>query len=126
MKFRDTVRPLLLAPLAGVGFIVFMELTRLRTNALIMGLVSAPFCYAAELLFVVPVMWLWPASRRPGFLTAAIWGALTALAASAFVMPSLRELGRPVVFFGFGFAGALSGLLYAQLVRHSSRMKHSN
>jgi hypothetical protein len=44
----------------------------------IMLLIAAPFAYAAEILFVMPPLWLWPTSRRPSFAMGAVWGALAA------------------------------------------------
>jgi hypothetical protein len=37
-----------------------------------LALAIAPFCYATELIFVVPVMLVWPHARRPALLVAVL------------------------------------------------------
>src|SRR5215510_7243221 len=80
LPFRDTIRPLVIAPAAALtvlgGYMVFVK--HVGPYLFVMLLIAAPFVYAAEILFVMPLLWLWPASRRPSFAVGALWGALAA------------------------------------------------
>jgi hypothetical protein len=91
----------------------------------ILAAIVAAFCYAAEAVLVLPIMLVWPVTRRPSLLVAAAWGAVAACLASAVVTPRptfgwwvwLHEYLRPGVLLGYGLAGAIAGLSYAYLVK---------
>ena len=119
-RFRETVRPLLLAPLASAAVLTCWELPRQGLDAIFAGIVAAPFCYAAEVLLVVPILLLWPPSRSPSLFVAAIWGAAVAWCAAAVTAPGLHEMARPIVVAGFGTSGVASGVAYALLARRRS------
>ena len=119
IRLRDTVIPLLLAPLAGATVIACWEYPRQGRFAILAGLATAPVCYVAQALLVFPVLCLWPQSRSPSLLVGAVWGALVAWCAGALLVPGIRDL-RPVVFAGVGSAGVASGIVYALLVRSRS------
>jgi hypothetical protein len=121
IRLRDTVRPLLLAPLAGAAVVTCWELPRQGIEAIFAGIVAAPFCYAAEVVLVVPILLLWTSSRSPNLLVGAIWGALVAWCAAAIVTQEFHEMVRPVVVAGFGSSGIASGVSYVLLVRRRSK-----
>jgi hypothetical protein len=86
----------------------------------------APFCYGAAALFVLPILAIWPALRRPSYPVAAIWGTLSAWCTGTLVMwGQFYELVRWEPLLGFGAAGAASGLLYAYVVRQRSTKERS-
>jgi hypothetical protein len=74
------------------------------------------FCCAATVVFVIPIMAVWPPARRPGYVVAAIWGTLSAWSSAA-IITGLRELVRWEPMLGFGMAGCACGLFYARLTR---------
>jgi len=129
LPFRDTIRPLAIAPVAALtvlgGYMVLVQ--HVGPYLFIMLLIAAPFVYAAEILFVMPLLWLWPALRRPSFTVAAAWGALAAwgfilaLQTTAFFPPrfsTLPSTWRQWQDFGlFCPPGVASGLLFAYLTR---------
>ena len=123
MPFAKILRPLLLAPWAGVAVFVGVSLARRQPEALLVGLLTAPFCYAAEIAFVGPIMLFWPRSRTPSFVASTIWGTLAAWCSAAFVVPSILDLMRPAVLLGYGAAGAASGLFYAYLAKPPAAME---
>ena len=47
------------------------------TFAPLLALRIAPFCYGAAALFVVPILAIWPAMRRPSYSVALVWGILS-------------------------------------------------
>jgi hypothetical protein len=129
LPFRETIQPLLIAPVAALvvlgGYMVLVK--HVGPYLFIMLLIAAPFVYAAEILFVMPLLWLWPASRRPSFAVGALWGALAAwgfllvLETMASFPPRLSTLPstwRQRQDFGlFCLPGVASGLLFAYLTR---------
>ena len=133
MRFRDAIGPLLVAPLAG-AIVVLSPILRLTPAPgvwplAVLAAIVAALCYAAEAVLVLPIMLVWPSTRRPSLLVAAAWGAVAACVASAVVRPKptfgwshwLQEYGRPGTLLGFGFAGAVAGLTYAGIVRLRQR-----
>jgi hypothetical protein len=119
IRLRDTVIPLMLAPLAGATVVAcweYWENPGQWVYTILAGMAAEPFCYAAEALLVVPVLWLSPQCRTPRLLVAAVWGVGVAWFVAACVTPGLRDLTRPVAA-GFGAAGAVSGLAFAFLAR---------
>jgi len=80
------------------------------------------FCAAATVVFVIPIMAVWPAARRPGYVVAAVWGTLSAWC-SASIITGLRELVRLEPMLGFGAAGCACGLFYARLARLEGRRR---
>jgi hypothetical protein len=125
VAFSQTIKPLALGPLAGVAVLTGLMLRNSGPHALtlapLLALRIAPFCYGAAALFVVPILAIWPAMRRPTYSVAVIWGVLSALAALALLT---RVLGQSIRVnweaLPFGGAGAASGLLYAYVVRRRS------
>ena len=125
MRLRDTIRPLAFAPLAGLSVLTLGNAPQWGSATLIFALFRAPFCYAAAIVFALPILWLVPRSRTPGLVAGAIWGGLAAWAAAGFVAPSFREWVRWEVVLGYATAGVASGLLYAYLVRARSHQNGS-
>jgi hypothetical protein len=80
IPFSQTIRPLVIAPAAALAvlgcYIVLLQ--HVGSYLFIVLLITAPFVYAVEVVFVVPILWFWPASRRPGFAIGAMWGAAAA------------------------------------------------
>lgn len=123
MQFRDTVRPLLIAPAASVGVhVVFATLFQQA------GLFGSAFVIlmawvwglsiAAAVVFVMPVLALIPRLRQPPFWFAAIWGAVVAWVFSGLFLRRVDAGGYSLrAWAGLGVAGAAAGLLYAALVR---------
>jgi hypothetical protein len=123
----QTIKPLALAPIAGLviltGFMLRNSGMHALTLAPFLALRIAPFCYGAAVLFVVPILAIWPAMRMPTYSVAAIWGIFSASAAILLFTWVLRESARinwEVV--PFSAAGAVSGLFYAYLMR---RRRHT-
>jgi hypothetical protein len=81
VPFSQTIRPLVIAPAAALAVLgCYMVLIKnIGPYLLIMLLITAPFVYAAEVVFVVPLLWLLPALRRPSFVVGAVWGAAATL-----------------------------------------------
>jgi hypothetical protein len=122
MRFRETIGPLALAPLAAV--VVLAGLSLLQGGMWPLMVFAVPYCYAAEIVFVVPTFWLWPQLRTPGLAVAAVSGILIAWISVAFVLTSWRWQSDTML--PFGAAGAVSGLLYSHLVRSRARLELSN
>ena len=122
MRFRDTVRPLLLAPLGamgvhGVGSALSMKLS---PNDYVMLWIVGLASFIAGVLFVLPVLAFVPRLRQPSVWIAMLWGALVAWCAAGLTTPidsGFRELYRWEVAAPFGAAGAASGLVYAIAAR---------
>jgi hypothetical protein len=80
VPFSRTIRPLVISPAAALavlgGYLILLK--EVGPEFLMVLLICTPFVYAVEVLFVVPILWLWPASRRPSFAFGAIWGAAAA------------------------------------------------
>ena len=77
------------------------------------------------MLFVAPILVIWPAMRKPTYSVAAIWGVLSAEAAVVLLGlapgESLREVLRLSVHtLLHRMAGAASGLFCAYVVRRWS------
>jgi hypothetical protein len=129
--FRDMIRPLVIAPLAALtvlgGYMVLVK--HVGPYLLIMLLIAAPFVYAAEILFVMPLLWLWPVLHRPSFAVGAAWGALAAwgfllvLETTASFPPrfaTLPSTWRQWQDFGLlCLPGVASGLLFSYLTRRN-------
>jgi hypothetical protein len=125
LPLRQTLRPLALAP-AGALFVTGCFMVAQQNVGLYLPLVLllvAPFVYVVELVFVVPILWLWPASRRPTFTIGAAWGAAAALGfglalqAGMWSVPATwRDWQRLAVLVMPGIA---SGVLFAYLSRRN-------
>jgi hypothetical protein len=130
--FSQTLKPLALGTLAGVavltGLLMMENLGRhdfpqAFVIAPFLALRIAPFCYGGAVLFVVPILAVWPAMRRPTYAVAAIWGVLAARAALALLTWVSGQRIRVEwwaelqAVWPFAAAGAASGLLYAYIVR---------
>jgi hypothetical protein len=133
IAFRQTIGPLTIAPLAAVAMLTWVTLRQAGSNWLIiapyLALRIAPLCYGAAVLFVLPILAVWPALRRPSYLVASIWGILSAWAATVLLAAFLgvsfrfRQVLRWESLLGllaYGAIGAASGLFYASLVRQRS------
>jgi hypothetical protein len=135
VAFSQTLKPLVIGTLAAAAIVTGLtmgniargEFPRAFMIAPFLALRIAPFCCGAAVLFVVPILAIWPALRRPPYPVAAIWGVLAACAA-LILLASVS--GQPIVvewwvallaFLPFGAAGAVSGLLYAYVVRRPAR-----
>jgi hypothetical protein len=80
VPLRNLLRPLVIAPAgacAVIGCFLIVE-KNVGPYLPIVLLILAPFVYAAELVFVIPILLLWPASRRPSYTVGAAWGAAAA------------------------------------------------
>jgi hypothetical protein len=78
----------------------------------------APFPFATAAVFVLPVFVLWPSARRPGYVIAAVWGALAELVALSVIywrLPSIGQLTSLGTLLWL-IPGALSGFFYCWLV----------
>src|SRR6476660_634881 len=135
VPFSRTTRPLVIAP-AGALFVTgcFMVAQKNVGPYLpIVLLLVVPFVYLVELVFVVPILWLWPRSRRPSVAIGAVWGAAAAwgfvllLAVGAWYDPGEAFPQRfrvvPSTWAGWQDLGLLllpgiaSGVLFAYLSR---------
>jgi hypothetical protein len=75
VPFRQTLRPLVIAPAGALAVIACFFVQNAGPSVVIILLVATPIVYGIELVFVVPILWLWPASRRPRLAVGALWGA---------------------------------------------------
>jgi hypothetical protein len=132
IAFSQTIKPLALAPIAGLviltGFTLRNSGMHGLTLAPFLALRIAPFCYGAAVLFVVPILAIWPAMRMPTYSVAAIWGIFSGGAAILLLMWVLRQSARinwetVWAMVPFSAARAVSGLFYAYLMR---RRRHGN
>jgi hypothetical protein len=121
---------LAVAPWPGIALltVTFLSAGSVQAVPWLAVLMIAPYAYATAAVLVLPVLLVWPATRRPGYVLAAIWGACAAWTpplAFAAQQHALAEVwsGGLVAPLVFGAAGALSGLTYAWLVRRASFTK---
>jgi hypothetical protein len=121
LRLRDTVVPLLLAPLGSVVVTGIGVALRDPTSILVIFFVYA-FALAAGVICVLPILVLVPPLRRPPFWLAAGWGVL---AAWVFTLLLTRaDLSRLPGAGGLAelvLAGAASGLVYAAAARQRPR-----
>lgn len=112
MPLRDTVRPLLLAPLAAVLVLAGFGLAPGHGLAGLAFLAAMVWGYslAAAVVLVLPLFILAPSLRRPAVWVAVPWGAVAAGLFGA-VVTGTSHLIVPLTI-----AGAASGLLYAVAV----------
>ena len=126
LSLGDTIGRLALAPLPGAVLIAGSMQPCLGLDALMVDLFLVPyvtfFCYAATVVFVIPIMGIWASLRRPGYLVAAIWGTLSACSTAA-VLSGVREFPGWAPMRGFGMAGCACGLFYAHLARPRPRRR---
>jgi hypothetical protein len=121
LRLRDTVVPLLLAPLGSVVVTGIGVALRDPTSILVIFFVYA-FALAAGVICVLPILVLVPPLRRPPFWLAAGWGVLAAWVFTLLLtrgdlsrLPSTGGLAELVL------AGAASGLVYAIAARQQPR-----
>jgi len=137
LPFSDTIQPLTIAPLAGIAVLTCATLANAGADVValfpFLAIRIAPFCYGAAVLFVVPILATWPASRLPSYSTAVIWGILSAVASLA-ALAVLGFGGTPAAqsvqwleawsdVLTFIVAGAASGFLYAYVVQRRFGLK---
>ena len=125
MSFQDTIPALLIAPVGAMMVVTAQLLWSGMANPYIWiyWLFTALVCYAAEALFVVPLLVLWPRLRRPTSLVGAVWGVLVTwctMAAVSFLPGPQNSLPRTdfhwSTLLGIGYfsmCGLLSGLVYS-------------
>ena len=78
VAFRETLRPLAIAPLVGLAVLMISVASQSGARILFYALFVAPFCYAAATVFVLPIFWFVPRARQPSLVVGAIWGGLAA------------------------------------------------
>jgi hypothetical protein len=125
MRFQDTNRPLLLAPLGSMGVhaVLSVLFQGLEPEFLIVLTVVGVWSLVAGLVFVVPVLVLVPRLRQPSLWVAIAWGVAVAWCVAGLTAPV--NSGFQVLFdwkiaAQFGAAGAASGTVYAMAARHHS------
>jgi sterol desaturase/sphingolipid hydroxylase (fatty acid hydroxylase superfamily) len=137
-SFQRAIGPLLIAPLGAMVEVGVLSILKGGDSSrpeglVIVLLITALVCYAAELLFVVPLMVFWPRLRQPPALFAAVWGMLVAwcvaslFLGAAFLWPA-PNLPPPVASWQsfarlatglarVGSFGLSSGLVYSVVAR---------
>jgi hypothetical protein len=123
MRFSDTIRPLALATLAGIAILAGPYLPGAGRAFLFLMLYLVTFAYGTVLVLVVPILAVWPPLRRPGYFVAAIWGATSSVCAFVIVFWRLTDARQTALT---SMPGAVSGLLYAWLVRRSPTKSRQN
>lgn len=114
-SLRSVTWPLLLSPIAGAAVVVaFLRAGRDTVEAFIIVL---PFSYAAMIVFVLPVMIVWPRARNPGYPISILWGSLAAFGVLAFLEPRLFFWSSWRGWGALCLAGAVAGTAYVALVR---------
>jgi hypothetical protein len=121
---RETIRPLLLAPLGATVVLVAFQAAAgelrewLPAFWIVLGLIYV-YALAAGLLMVGPALVFVPEFRRPRVWTALMSGALVGCIAAVVVFsPAHFDLAVGV---GYGSAGAASGLVYAVVANQQFR-----
>ena len=118
--------PLTVAPLAAAVILTLGAFLNVPVAVVPwLALRVAPFCYATEFMFVLPVMLVWHPARRPGFVVAALWGAVAAtcslwsleLLYLRNTTPFRSGMDSVAQMSAFWIAGALGGVSYVWLVR---------
>jgi hypothetical protein len=115
---------LVVAPMVATVLLTLLQNVRVEVFPWL-ALAIAPFCYATELIFVVPVMLVWPHARRPAFLVAVLWGAIAAtcsvwslqLLYFRDAMPFSLGVGYLKQLSPFWLAGGLAGTAFVWLLR---------
>jgi len=138
MSFQRTIGSLLVAPLGAMVEVGVLSIVKGGDSSrpqsmVVILLITALVCYASELLFVVPLMVVWPRLRQPSTLLAAVWGVLVAwcvwslLLGAAFLCPGPNPVARSVslvrvaaALASIGSVGLLSGLVYSVAARVNS------
>ena len=92
VPFTRALGALAATPLVGSVILSLTFLPRVGSAFSILVLYIAPFAYATAAAFVLPILVLWPPSRRPSYVLAAVWGALAACGAW-FVLASQQAGG---------------------------------
>ena len=123
VPFTRALGALAVAPLAGTAILAAPALSA-GPAFLFALLFVAPFAYGAA-VFVLPVLVVWPAARRPNYPIAVAWGTIVAYA--ALVILTSREAGglrahasvldAAATIIWTAVPGGLSGMFYAWLVR---------
>jgi hypothetical protein len=116
---KDTVKPLLLAPVGAVAVVgVFLSFDKDFgfgfPTAVLLGY-TLVICYVAEFIFVVPGLAVRPSFRNPHPMAAGIYGVLV-----GWSLPAARWLVDGTGWESLlpaAIAGASSGLLYSVLMR---------
>src|SRR5215510_9362326 len=120
MSVPKTIASLLVAPLGAMVEVGVLSIVKGGDNSRPQGLViilliTALVCYASELLFVVPLMVVWPRLRQPSVLFAAVWGVLVAWCVwslwlgATFLWPGATSVARSVPLVRVAAAFALIG-----------------
>jgi hypothetical protein len=127
IPFHQTVVPLLLAPIGAMIVVGPLALIGPDASAvLIYLLITALVCYGIEILFVVPVLLLWPRMRQPPLWVGALWGVSVGWCVLALVYvaspPRSPEAFwlRLFPLLGFSLPGLLSGVVYSLASRRQS------
>ena len=126
MRFRDTLRPLVIASAAAAVVQILFVVVAQRMRPLGLSLVIAGvwvwiLTLAAAVIFVMPILAFVPSLRRPSLWLAAIWGAL---AAGGFAPLLRREGGTGYSFEMWAWitvVGSAAGLVYATIARRQNR-----
>ena len=126
----QTVIPLLVAPLPALVMVAAEYVLRSGPVdpffVFILPIVAA-FCYASELLMVVPLFLIWPSLREPPLGVAAVWGLLVAWGTVAllvgFGLPEPNMELRAAA--SLSISGIASGLTYAVAVRRFPSQRRS-
>jgi membrane associated rhomboid family serine protease len=126
MRFRDTLVPLLIAPLGSVvvhaGFVACCQPLRpAGISALILIVDVWVLSLVAALVLVLPAFALVPRSRTPRLWVAAIWGAMVACVASRALFGLRHGRSSILVASATALAGAASGMVYAIAMRRARR-----
>jgi hypothetical protein len=140
VAFKQTIGPMVLAPLGSMTVTTIMMWGRFQTldspplfdpsGLVVINFFVAVVSYAAELLFVVPVVLRWPSMRQPRLWVGVVWGTLVgwcfpivAWAVVRMLPPAPSVQGNGTLresllsFLWFGVMGAASGLVFALAAR---------
>jgi hypothetical protein len=122
VRLTAAIGALALAALVGLAAISAFYLPRAGRAFPYLVRFIAPFPFATAAVFVLPVFVLWPAARRPGYVIAAMWGALAELVALSVIywrLPSVEQLTSGGLLWLV--PGVLSGLFYSWFVARWER-----
>ena len=130
IELSRAMAALALAAFAGIIFMTVEVLPGDPRLFFSLLLLTAPFAYGTAAAFVLPILAVWPASRRPPYPVAATWGAAAgggmlvvigvlgvSLGASQDPLGDLLLLNPYALVWTQLVPGAVSGVVYAWFVR---------
>jgi hypothetical protein len=125
MRLVETIRPLMMAPVAAITvYVVFaISIQGIDPGGMpFLMLVCEVWAVsvAAGVIFVFPIFVKFPKARQPTLVVAAIWGGAVAYLSFMLASGQVERLDRPsVAVAAIWFGGAATGVVYTLLARRT-------